>query len=111
MAHVRQRVGSVRGGKYMWRHVPRVSWLDMPPPRGGLFWQFFLHAVFFDNPLVKAVFFVKNSRNESPRPQSTSFATWDNLVHACQLTFVLISAWMPTTPFFLVLPFFLVQAT
>jgi hypothetical protein len=26
---------------WQWRHVPRVSWLDMSPPRGGLFWQFF----------------------------------------------------------------------
>jgi hypothetical protein len=45
-----------------WRHVPRVSWPDLPPPRGGLFWQFFLQVVFFDNSLTEVVFFVKNSQ-------------------------------------------------
>jgi hypothetical protein len=32
---------------WQWRHVPRVSWLDMPPPRGGLFWQFFFTCGLF----------------------------------------------------------------
>jgi hypothetical protein len=39
-----------------WRHVSRVSWLDLPPPRGGLFWQKILQVVFFNNPLAEVVF-------------------------------------------------------
>jgi hypothetical protein len=43
------------------RHVPRVAWPGVPPPRGGLFWQKISQGVLSGISLVQVVQCVKNS--------------------------------------------------
>jgi hypothetical protein len=65
MAHIRQHAGFVPSGKYMpvlaMAACATCQLARHTATKSGSFLTFFLHVVFFDNPLVKVVFFVKNS--------------------------------------------------